>query len=105
MWSIRWARVERGVRHLKDELHLLQLRAGAVAEAGPEPVSIEQHLALAGRQQTRHDARERGLAAPRFTDDADRVAAQDGHVDVAEHLDRRVAPAVAGTDFLDFERG
>ena len=102
------ARVERGVRHLEDELHLLELAPVAVAEVRLEPIAVEGHLSLARRQQARHDPREGGLAAAGLADDPHRMAAQDRHVDVPEHGDGRFAPgapAVAGGDVLHLQGG
>ena len=100
------ARVERGVRHLEDELDLPELAPVAVPEARLESIAIEGHLSVARRQQARHDPREGRLAAAGLPDDPHRVAAQDRHVDVAKHGDGRAAagaPAVARGHVPDFQ--
>ena len=43
------ARIERGIRHLEDELHLLQLAAFALVEAGLQPVAVQQDLPFRSR--------------------------------------------------------
>ena len=92
------ARVERGVRHLEDELDLLKLAPVAIPEVRLELLAVERHLPLACGEESRHDPREGGLAAAGLPDDPHRMAALNRHVDVAEHGDGRAAsraPAVA----------
>ena len=74
------ARIERRVCHLVHELDLAKLVADALADRRPELVAVEQDVSVEGGGEPRHHARQRRLAAARFADHADHLAALDGHV-------------------------
>ena len=100
-------RVERGVRHLVDELHPAQLVSGAPAVRPVNGVPVEADLTPDGGKQAGHDPGQRRLPAARLSDDADGVATFDVDIDVSE--DRELRPAVqnlpvAGAHVGDLQR-
>ena len=74
-------------REPREHRVLLEHEAQRVIDAADRR-AVVQHLAFGRRQQARHHAQQRGLAAARFADDADELAARDVEVDVAQHGQR-----------------
>ena len=102
------ARIERGVRHLKDELHFLKLAATAFPEIGLQRFPIQQYIPRARRQKTGHDPGECRLAASGLADHADGLAPLNGHIHVAKDQNGRgaIAPfAISRIDVLDLQSG
>ena len=83
------ARVERAVGVLKDHLDA----AVVAAELGPrqraDVEAVEADLALVGLDQPHQAAGERGLAAARFADDAERLAARDCEAHAVQRMHDR----------------
>ncbi len=52
-------------------------------------LAVEQHLAAGGRLQRHHQPRQRALARPRFTDDAQAAPALQGEADAGQRLHHR----------------
>ena len=95
------ARVQRRVGHLIDKLDTPQLVARARRQIWRHRLSVKFQIAGAWRQQPGEDARQCGLPASGFADDANGLAAFDGDIDVAKHhcCRRAVRPlAIAGID-------
>ena len=83
----RHARVERGVRILKDDLHLFAQRTQFRPAQRGDVAAVERDAA-GGRVGEPQDARARGrLARARFADQAQRLAATDVEVDAVDRFD------------------
>ena len=74
---------------------------GAVRTRLVHLASFEEHIALSGLREPRHDVEQRGLAAARMPDDGEELAL--GHIqgDIAQHLAARRPGAEGLADMLD----
>ena len=101
------ARVQCRVRHLINELNLAKLFPRPVAKIGRDALAIQLQSAVARRQEPGKDTGKRGFSTPGLADDADRLAALDRDVHVAQDHGFRLAlgiPAITGIDRLRLER-
>jgi CubicO group peptidase (beta-lactamase class C family) len=87
-------RVERGVRHLEDDLDAAELLLAALGGQGRQRLAAEPHGAAGGWQEAEDRAQQGALARTVWTDDAHRGARRHSQVDVAD--DR--SPAVSRAD-------
>ena len=81
------ARIERGVRVLKDDLHVAPASAQGFWRQTQQVLAVEQELAAGRLDQAQHGARERRLAATGFADDADGLAACLGKAHAVHGID------------------
>ncbi len=77
-------RIERRVRVLEDDLHLLTQLANLFAAELVDVASVEDDLALGRRQEAQHDAAGRRLPRPGLADEPQRFAAPDREVDAVD---------------------
>ena len=83
------ARIERGVRVLEDDLHLLAHGDHRLAVEPGDVHVLEADLASGGVVETQHQAAERGFSTTRLAHEAQRLARPDVDrhvVDGAHHL-------------------
>jgi hypothetical protein len=103
--------IERTEWILEDHLHAPTVgEGGAVWLALKDVVSVEQDLSGVRPLETEEDARDRALAASRFADEGDRLAAVDGerHVRDGHHRVGRGEQPPGREDFseaCDLEKG
>ena len=103
-------RVKTACRLLEDHGHLIpaQLDHLRLAQLG-QIAALEENLArydLAGRAQQAHD-RQGGhaLAAPRFTYQAQHLAAVNGEIDAVDGLNHPILGVEVGFEAIDFDEG
>src|SRR5712692_9863515 len=76
--------IERAERVLKDDLHVTAKAAHLVMVGRQQVATIEADTAGGGLNQTQHQAAQRTLARPRFTDQAESFAGLDVQRDIVD---------------------
>src|SRR5258706_9918093 len=76
------ARVERSIRHLKNDLNPAQLILRSLGRRGRQCLPTKLHRATRERRQPRNDAGKRRFSTTRFADDTKRPARADGQIDI-----------------------
>ena len=91
----RHARIQRALRVLEHDLEAPAERGQRLARGRPDIGAVEQHLARRRPLQAHDGLAQRGLAAARFADDAQGLAAPDLEVDAVQRMDMglRAGPA------------
>ena len=82
----RHPRIERAVRILKHDLHLLPQLAQVAAADGPQVDAVVEHLAARRFDQPQNRPAGRRLAAARFADEAQRLARIDVEANAVDRL-------------------
>src|SRR5260221_2300336 len=85
----RLGRVQRGVRHLKDDLNLAKLLARAPGSRRRQRHAVEENRSCRGGHEAGDNARERALAATRLADYAERSSRADGEIELADYAPQR----------------
>ncbi len=106
----RHPRIERRVRVLEDDLHLLTQDARVAPAQLPDVTPFEEHLALRRRQQIEDHASRGRLAGTRLADEPERLALTNREIDPVDRfhvadvtredarVDRKVFVEVADLD-------
>src|SRR5215470_4213486 len=97
------ARIERGERVLKYDLHLAPEGAELLPAAAQEVAAVQPHAASGRLDQPQDEARRRRLAAAALADETESFSPGEGEADAVDGLQRRSRAAEEGAA-LDRER-